>query len=541
MSHHNKITDNFIFKNMPHKSEWPDFINTNNTNINCVTSLLDNAIAEGYGDKMAICSLNETWSYQKLLNQVNQIANVLVDDFNLTPGTRVILRSANTPMLAACWLAVIKAGGIAVTTIAMLRANEISTIASQSDSSLVLCDVRLKKDLKITQSTLINLKALYFNTNSLDTFGLEARMASKPTSFINYEPENDSIALIGFTSGTTGKPKGAIHSHNAVIAVCETFSANVVKATSKDIFSGTPPLGFVYGLGGLLLFPLYARASVVLLESPTPQTFVDAIAEFKISILFTAPTAYKALLEYFDNEKDKVKLESLKKCFSAGEALSTYVTEDWLSKAGIRLMDGIGSTELLHIFLSVQNKTDPIGSLGKPVLGYEACVLNDHGEKLGINQVGLLAVRGPTGCRYINDKRQQDYVRNGWNVTGDTAKIDENGYFWYQARTDGMIISSGYNIAAPDVEATISRHPSVKECAVIGIPNTARGQIIRAYIVLNESFTSSDNLIKEIQVFSKQQASPYKYPRSIKFIEKLPRTLSGKIQHFVLKEMVKQE
>lgn len=540
MSLNNKTTDNFIFENMPQKNDWPNFINTNNTTINCVTSLLDNAVSEGYGKKIAICSLNEKWTYQELLNKVNQIANVLVDDLGLLPGNRVLLRSANTPMLAACWLAVIKAGGIVVTTIAMLRAKEITTIASRSGASIALCDVRLKKELKLTQSELTNLQALYFNTEVSAPLSLEASMAKKSVNFVAHQPLNDNIALIGFTSGTTGKPKGAMHSHNAVMAVCETFATHVVKATSNDVFSGTPPLGFVYGLGALLLFPLYARATVVLLENVNPQSFAEAIAEFKISILFTAPTAYKALLNFYENEIDKNKLDSLTKCFSAGEALPTYVSEGWVEKAGIRLMDGIGSTELLHIFLSVQNKTDPIGSLGKPVQGYEVCILDDNGQELGINQVGLLAVRGPTGCLYLNDKRQKNYVKNGWNITGDTAKMDENGFFWYQARTDGMIISSGYNIAAPDVEATISRHPSVAECAVIGIPNTGRGNIVRAYIVLNESFLPSDVLVKDIQDFAKQQAAPYKYPRSIKFIDELPRTKTGKIQHFVLKEMVKQ-
>lgn len=538
MKSNQRLADNFAQDHMPPADQWPKFINedmvTKQPPFNCAVELLDKAIEEGHGDNIAIYSPDSEWTYRELLNKANQIAHVLKDDLGLVSGNRVLLRSANTPMLAACWLAVIKAGGIVVTSIAMLRAKEIIKIAEQSGASIALCDHRLKDDMNAAASELNHLtQVLYFN----DPDGLEAQMRTKPTDFDNYPSNNSDIAMIAFTSGTTGKPKAAVHSHHAVIAVCETFSEQVVRPTSKDVFSGTPPLGFVYGLGGLLLFPLFVRAATVLLEDVRIAPLIDAIDKFKVSILYTAPTAYKALLENYDASR----LSSLRHGVSAGEALPGYVTQAWLDKAGIRLIDGIGSTELLHIFISVQQPDDPIGTLGKAVPGYEACIMDENGTILPVGEVGYLAVRGPTGCRYLDDARQTTYVVDGWNVTGDTAKIDEEGFFWYQARSDGMIISSGYNIAGPDVEQTISQHPAVAECAVIGVPDPSRGHIVRAYIVMKDGFKAGDALVKDIQDFAKQQSAPYKYPRSVKFIDSLPRTPSGKVQHFALRELAKVE
>jgi 2-aminobenzoate-CoA ligase len=372
------------------------------------------------------------------------------------------------------------------------------------------------------------LRVLYFNGPE----GLETRMTAMPKRFANHLSDAADIAIIGFTSGTTGKPKGTLHSHHAVLAVCETFSKQVVQPSSQDIFGGTPPLGFVYGLGGQLLFPLYARAATVMLEDVRTGPLVEAIAKYRISVLFTAPTAYKALLESYDAEQ----LGSLRKCISAGEALPAHITQGWLDRAGIRLLDGIGSTEMLHIFVSVQQADDPVGSLGRAVPGYEARVVDREGQDVAIGQVGYLAVRGPTGCRYLDDERQTRYAVNGWNITGDSVKMDAAGYLWYQARTDGMIISSGYNIAGPEVEQTVSQHPAVAECAVIGIPDAGRGNIVCACVVLRDEYQPGDALVRDIQEFARQHSAPYKYPRSVKFIDALPRTPTGKVQHFVLRE-----
>ena len=538
MKANQRLVDNFVQDHMPPEHQWPMFINedmiTKDSPFNSAAVLLDEAVAEGFGDKIAIYSPNVNWTYSELLEKSNQIAHILKDDLGLVAGNRVLLRSVNTPMLAACWLAVIKAGGIVVTTIAMLRAKEIIQIAEQSNATMALCDIRLKDDMEeaVRESGQLS-QVLYFN----DPEGLEAQMATKPSSFDNYQTAPSDIAMIAFTSGTTGKPKAAVHSHKAILAVCETFSEQVVKPTSEDIFTGTPPLGFVYGLGGLLLFPLFSRAATVLLEDVRPVPLMDAIKKFKVSIIYTAPTAYKALLEIYDAKK----LASLRHGVSAGEALPAYVTQGWLDKAGIRLIDGIGSTELLHIFISVLHADDPVGTLGKAVPGYEACILDEEGNPVPVGEVGFLAARGPTGCRYLNDERQAKYVIDGWNVTGDTAKIDEDGFFWYQARTDGMIISSGYNIAGPDVEQTISQHPAVAECAVIGAPDTKRGHIVQAHIVLKDGYEAGEEMIKDIQNFAKQKGAPYKYPRSVKFLDALPRTPSGKIQHFALRKKTKVE
>lgn len=533
--------DGYVPSNMPPEHQWPKFINTNvvacDSSYNCAGELLDKAVEEGYGDKVAIYSSEGNWTYRELLEKANQIAHVLKDELGLVAGNRVLLRSANNPMLVASWLAVIKAGGIVVTTIAMLRAKEIVAIAELSKVTLALCDHRLKDDLVAANAQSAQIeRVLYFN-DSEGVEGLEALMAEKPSTFKNSLNDGSAIAMIAFTSGTTGKPKGAVHSHHAILAVCETFSKQVLKPSPQDVFAGTPPLAFVYGLGGLLLFPLHARASTVMLEDVRTRSLMAAIEKFKVSILFTAPTGYKALLENYDRDK----LGSLQNCVSAGEALSAYVSRSWMEETGTRIIDGIGSTELLHIFLAIQHPDDPMGSLGKAVPGYEVSVINEKGEKVPTGEVGHLAVRGPTGCRYLNDERQAKYTVNGWNDTGDAVKMDDEGYIWYQARSDGIIISSGYNIASPEVEQTVSQHPAVAECAVIGLPDNRRGNIVRAYVVLREGYEASDDWVKDIQEFAKKQAAPYKYPRSIVFIDALPRTPTGKIKHFALREKAKAE
>lgn len=533
--------DSFAVDNMPAMEQWPDFINldqvTKKTRFNSAVELIDRAVEEGLGDKVAIHFEAGNWTYNELLSKANQIANVLVQDLGLKAGNRVIIRSPNNPYSAACWLAIVKAGGIVVTTISMLRSKEIIAIANQSEAKFALCDARFKQELENAQQKLPQLKKLlYFNGADGEPDNLETIMAMKSTSFDNHQSEASDIAMIGYTSGTTGKPKGAVHSHHAILSVCETFSKMVLKPTPDDVFSGTAPLGFVYGLGGMLLFPLHARASVVMLEDVRTKSLIAAIEKYKITILHTAPTAYKALLAEYNSEQ----LGSLKKCVSAGEALPNYVSQGWMDKAGIRLIDGIGSTEILHIFISVQDETDPMGTLGKAVPGYEGMIVDKDGEEVPSGEVGFLAVKGPTGCRYLNNDRQKSYVKNGWNITGDTARTDENGFFWYQARSDGMIISSGYNIAGPEVEQVVSEHTAVKECAVIGIPNEERGEIVCAYVVLNDGENADDVMIKSIQDFAKQTGAPYKYPRSVRFIDALPRTLTGKIQHYILKEKSKQ-
>jgi len=534
-----KTIDSFVPRHMPPRDQWPDFINevSMGRDYNAAAELVDRAVEEGYGDRVAIYSPEGDWTYRELLQKSNQIARVLVHELGLVPGNRVLLRSLNNPMLAACWLAVVKAGGVVVTTIAMLRGKEIATIAAQGNAQIALCDFNLREDMQAAAELSNSLEQIvYFNAPASQP-SLESMLRNKPVTFDSFLSDGSDIAMIAFTSGTTGKPKGAMHSHQALLAVCETFSRQVLKPNPEDIFMGTASLAFVYGLGGLLLFPLHARAAVVLLENVKIDALLAAAERYRPTVLFTAPTAYKVLLEVADDPR----LASLRVCASAGEALPPFVTQGWLDKTGVRITDGIGATELLHVFLSVQNVQDPIGSLGKAVPGYEVRVLDDNGKDAPVGEIGYLAVRGPTGCRYLNDSRQANDVVDGWNITGDTVKIDEQGFIWYQARNDGIIVSAGYNIVSPEVEGVVNQHPAVAECGVIGVPDPDRGNIVRAYVVLKEGYQPSTQLVAEIQAFAKQKAAPYKYPRSIKFIDELPRTATGKIQHFVLREIAKQE
>jgi 2-aminobenzoate-CoA ligase len=504
--------------------------------LNAAVELLDRMVEKGHRDRPCLRTDQAVWTYGDLLEKANRIANILVRDLGLKPGNRVLLRAANTPMLVACWFAVLKAGGIAVATMPLLRARELNQILSKSKADFCLCDNILKADLESACAQLNQpIQTIRFNSDAAD--GLEARMRQQPASFENVSTSHDDVALIAFTSGTTGIAKGTMHFHRDVLAVCDTFPPYVLKPRADDIFLGSPPLAFTFGLGGLVLFPMRMGASTVLVEKPSPDALLEAIGRHRATILFTAPTAYRTMAD----RAAKHDLKSLRECVSAGETLPLPVFESFRRATGIRIIDGIGSTELLHIFISAARDEIRPGATGKPVPGYRAEVVDDAGNPVPPDAVGRLAVRGPTGCRYLDNlEQQQKYVRNGWNLTGDAYRRDADGYYWYQARTDDMIISAGYNISGPEVEAALLDHPKVLECAVVGSPDTGRGEIVKAFVVLRPGAVPSDALVQDIQDFAKAEIAPYKYPRSIEFVPDLPRTETGKVQRFRLREMERE-
>jgi 2-aminobenzoate-CoA ligase len=361
--------------------------------------------------------------------------------------------------------------------------------------------------------------------------GVEARASGKPAEFANVDTAADDTALIAFTSGTTGKPKGTMHFHRDVMAACDCWPRTTLRATSDDLFTGSPPLAFTFGLGGLLLFPMRIGAATLLVERPAPDALLDAIDKHRATVLFTAPTSYRAMAPSVPDHD----LSALRKCVSAGEALPSSTRKLWKDATGIEIIDGIGSTEMLHIFISHDEAHARPGSTGTPVPGYRACVMDDAGRPLPAGQVGHLAVKGPTGCRYLDDPRQANYVRNGWNYTGDAYLIDEDGYFIYQARTDDMIVSAGYNIAGPEVESALLLHPAVSECGVVGVEDAQRGQIVKAFIVLKPGREGDAALTAELQDFVKRTIAPYKYPRAVEYLGTLPRSDVGKLQRFRLR------
>jgi 2-aminobenzoate-CoA ligase len=501
--------------------------------LNAAVELLDRMVENGHSARPCLRTDAVVWTYGDLLERANRIANVLVRDLGLVPGNRVLLRAANTPMLVACWFAVLKAGGIAVATMPLLRARELSQILSKAGVRFSICDSILKAELENASERISQpIHTLFLNAGDAD--GLEVRMRRQPVSFENAATSQDDVALIAFTSGTTGIPKGTMHFHRDVLAVCDTFPPHVLKPRAEDIFLGSPPLAFTFGLGGLVLFPMRVGASTLLVEKPSPDALLEGVARHGGTILFTAPTAYRAMADL----AGKHDLKSLRECVSAGETLPLPVFESWRRATGIRIIDGIGSTELLHIFISAAREAIRPGATGKPVPGYRAEVVDDDGNPVPPDTVGRLAVRGPTGCRYLDNlEQQQKYVRNGWNLTGDAYRKDADGYYWYQARTDDMIISSGYNISGPEVEAALLDHPKVLECAVVGSPSAERGEIVKAFVVLRPGAVPSDALVQDIQDFAKAEIAPYKYPRSIEFVPDLPRTETGKVQRFRLREL----
>jgi 2-aminobenzoate-CoA ligase len=457
---------------------------------------------------------------------------VLTRDLGMVPGNRVLLRAANNPMMVAAYFAVIKAGGVVVATMPLLRAKELSYPLAKAKIALALCDARLADEMEKAKAQSGELRRVVY-WGGMEPGSLEMLMA-KPgyDTFAACDTASDDVCLIAFTSGTTGEPKGTMHFHRDMLAICDSYAKHVLRAEPADRFTGSPPLAFTFGLGGLVLFPLRIGASTVLLEKAGPDELLDAIARYKITIPFTAPTAYRAMLGKLKN----FDISSLRKCVSAGETLPKATFDAWHAATGIKILDGIGATEMLHIFIGSPEHEVRAGSTGKPVPGYEARILDDEGHDAKPGIVGRLAVRGPTGCRYLADDRQKKYVQNGWNVTGDTYLMDADGYFWYQARSDDMIISAGYNIAGPEVESALLTHAAVAECGVVGCPDEERGQIVKAYVVLRAGIVGDATITRALQDHVKASVAPYKYPRAIEFVTELPKTQTGKLQRFELRK-----
>ncbi len=528
--------DTFARENLPAPEQWPDLIFTRPEyqypeRLNCVFNFLDRWIGEGRGDAPCIFTAEKNYSYRELQHLVNRIANVLVGRLGLVPGGRVMLRSANNPMMVATYLAVMKAGGIAVATMPLLRAKEIAYPIQKTKIALALCDHKLADEMEKAKAAAPELKrVVYWESNAPDS--LEALIADASPEFTAVDTAADDLCLIAFTSGTTGDPKGTMHFHRDMLAVCDGFAGNVLRARADDRFIGSAPLAFTFGFGGVL-FPMHIGASFILLENPAPPNLAAAIERFKATVCFTAPTAYRAIIGL----AGKHDLSSLRKCVSAGEALPKGTFDAWLKATGIKLIDGIGSTEMLHIFISATEDEIRPGATGKPVPGYEAKIVDDEGNDVEPGTIGRLAVRGPTGCRYFADERQRRYILNGWNLTGDTYLMDQDGYFWYQSRSDDMIVSAGYNIAGPDVEAALMTHDAVAECGVVGAPDDARGTIVKAYVVLRPGVEGDAALVGALQEHVKREIAPYKYPRAIEFVTELPKTASGKLRRFTLRQM----
>lgn len=530
-------TDTFARDNLPPQNQWPDFLLDGFSypdRLNAGVELTDRMVEKGFGDHTALIGNGRRRTYKELADWTNRLAHALVADLGVKPGNRVLIRSANNPAMVACWLAATKAGAVVVNTMPMLRSGELAGIVDKAEISHALCDTRLMeeivacgKDSKFLK-TIVGFDGTANHDAELDRLALEKSVAFDPV-----DTGRDDVALLGFTSGTTGSPKATMHFHRDLLIIADGYAKEVLGVTTDDVFIGSPPLAFTFGLGGLAIFPLRFGATATLLENASPPNMIEIIEKYRATVCFTAPTAYRAMLAAMDEGAD---LSSLRAAVSAGETLPAPVYDDWMKKTGKPMLDGIGATEMLHIFISNRFDDHRPACTGKPVTGYEAKIISDEGEDLPSGSVGRLAVRGPTGCRYLDDEdRQGTYVSDGWNITGDTFVMDEDGYFHFAARNDDMIISSGYNIAGPEVEAALLSHPDVAECAVIGISDEARGSIVQAHIVLNKGVTASDATVKALQDHVKASIAPYKYPRSVKFIDALPKTQTGKIQRFRLR------
>ena len=532
-------SDTFCRDRLPPTDQQPDYLLDDYPYpdwINAATELTDRMVDRGFGDNVALIGNGRRRTYKELTDWSNRIAHALVEDYGVKPGNRVLIRSANNPAMVACWLAATKAGAVVVNTMPMLRAGELGQIVNKAVVTLALCDTRLMDDLVICAKDSRFLKTVIgFDGTANHDAELDRAALSKPVRFTPPPVGRDDVALIGFTSGTTGTPKGAMHFHRDLLIIADGYARDVLGVVPEDVFVGSPPLAFTFGLGGLAVFPLRFGAAAALLEQATPPRMIEIIQEYKATVCFTAPTAYRVMLKAMDDGAD---LSSLRAAVSAGETLPAPVYDEWIAKTGKPMLDGIGATEMLHIFLTNRFEDHAAACTGRPVRGYQARIVGDAMQELPRGEVGRLAVRGPTGCRYLDDGRQANYVQGGWNLTGDSFWQDDAGRFHFAARSDDMIISAGYNIAGPEVEAALLSHPDVLECAVIGVPDDARGQIVQAHVVLVAGAVGDPQMIKRLQDHAKATIAPFKYPRSVVFETTLPKTATGKIQRFRLRDRV---
>ncbi len=532
---HSAHVDTFAADNLPPREQWPEIISDHPAyrypeRLNCVVPLLDRWVEEGQGDRPCLFSPDETLTYAQLQARVNRICNVLVGDLGMVPGARLFLRSANNPWMVATYLAGLKAGMVVVATMPLLRAKEIAYPINKAKIAVAICDGKLADELEKARPMTPGLQhVLYWGGNGPDS--MEALVARASPDFTAVDTAADDVCLIAFTSGTTGEPKGCMHFHKDMLAICDGFSQMILRPEPSDRFIGSAPFAFTFGLG-IVLFPRRIVASYVVLERAGPDDLPPAIERFGATICFTAPTAYRAMIP----KLAQYDMSSLRKCVSAGESLPRGTFEAWLDATGIKLIDGIGGTEVLHIYISSPEEEIRPGSTGRVIPGYEAKIVDDEGRDVPPGTIGKLALRGPIGCRYLDDARQSRYVQHGWNLPGDSFVMDEDGYFWYQARSDDMIISSGYNIAGPEVEAALITHPAVLECGVVGAPDAERGHIVKAYVVLAPGCAGDATLAKELQDHVKAEIAPYKYPRAIEFVDALPKTASGKLQRAALRQ-----
>ncbi len=530
--------DTFARDNLPPPDQWPDVLLDRPEFqypeiLNVAVELTDRMVEKGFGDHMALIGNGRRRTYKELSDWTNRIARALVEDYGVQPGNRVLIRAANNPALVACWLAATKAGAVVVNTMPMLRAGELAKVIDKAEIGLALCDTRLMDELVACAKDSLHLKKVIgFDGTANHDAELDRIALTKPVRFEAIKTGRDDVALLGFTSGTTGEPKATMHFHRDLLIVADGYAKEVLGVTPDDVFVGSPPLAFTFGLGGLAIFPLRFGAAAALLENASPPNLIELIQTYRATVCFTAPTAYRVMLNAMDAGAD---LSSLRAAVSAGETLPAPVYQAWIEKTGKPMLDGIGSTELLHIFMSNRFGDSRAACTGKPVTGYEAKVVDDAMREVPRGETGRLAVRGPTACRYLADARQSAYVQAGWNITGDTFWQDAQGYFHFAARNDDMIISAGYNIAGPEVEAALLAHADVAECAVVGAPDADRGQIVEAHVVLMPGIVASDEVAQRLQDHVKAAIAPYKYPRRVVFHEALPKTQTGKLQRFKLR------
>ncbi len=518
----------------PEAREWP-------AKLNIAEVLVDDNLKRG--DKPAILYEDRQIKYRELQLMINKFGNAL-KVLDVKPYDRVMLRLPNIPEFIVSSLAVQKLGAVSVPTFTLLKAKELSYIASDCEAKVLITTPSLLEDVEKAKGELKTIRHIVL---------ADAKPSEVEAPYIAFdylmddfkeatglEPvrvDQDEVTLLLYTSGTTGPPKGCIHTHRHYLAVADCYAKNVLQAREDDVWGGPPTMAFAYGHTGLICNPLRHGATTSLVGSGRfePASMFQLIEKHGISVFYGVPTAYRTMVA-LKHERGKYDFSSLRVCVTAGEPCPPSLYYTIKEFFGCEVLEHMGCTELFNGFISTRFGQVKPGSMGLAVPGYDVRILGDDGNEVKTGEVGHLAVAGPIGIRYWKlPEKQAESVRNGWNHTGDMAYKDEEGFFWFASRSDDIIKTAAYRVSPHEVEEALIKHGAVAEAGVIGVPDLERGQIIKAFIVLKPDHKPSSRLEEELRVFVKDQIAPYKAPKEVEFVKELPKTETGKIRRAELK------
>jgi len=526
-------------------------VNRNNTptefnfapTFNVAVPFIDRHLQEKNGWRIAIKTKAATVTYQELADQVNRCGNMLLGK-RIVPTDRLMMVIKDTPAFLYLFWGAIKAGIVPVPVNTLLRHEDYAFMIDKTQCKALCYSPEYRDEIEPALETASHQPELILQegVSASDITSLERHLADYGAELPPYPTSADTDCFWLFSSGSTGRPKAAVHRHRDMVVTSELYGVGCLNISEKDTFYSAAKLFFAYGLGNAMTLPLWVGGTIVLdSRKPTPQITFDNIAAYKPSLYFGVPTLYASLLSYFDELLSKPSLNSVRVCVSAGEALPSDILERWQEKFDIDILDGIGSTEALHIFITNRIDNTIPGASGRVVPGYTARILDENDQVLGVGETGRLVIKGPSIARcYWDDHEQTSQIMRGeWLETGDTYVKDENDVFTYCGRTDDMMKVGGIWCSPFEIEAKLISHPAVLESAVVAKEDQAGLIKPAAFIVLNNLGEGSEALKEELTAYLRSNLAPYKFPRWIEFVSELPKTATGKIQRFRLRSQGK--